>query len=195
MRWPTLDSKKERAFTTWGFAPVSAPDQVRKLDSKPGDQSTEEIVGVIYIESSVKNYTYSTDQLRLLTSIGLQAGLAIQNARLYHAGLQAERLAAIGETTTALSHSIKNILQALRGGADVVEMGLKANNLEQSRKGWSVVQRNFEKIYNLTLICSPTRKSRQPSVQLVNPEAADRRMSRTDRPLWPRSWSHGDFRC
>ena len=36
-------------------------------------------------------------------------------------------MAAIGETTTALSHSIKNILQALRGGADVVEMGLKGN--------------------------------------------------------------------
>lgn len=150
---------------------LCAPIKVRKLDSKPGDRSAEEIVGVIYIESSVKNYTYSTDQLRLLTSIGLQAGLAIQNARLYHAGLQAERLAAIGETTAALSHSIKNILQALRGGADVVEMGLKANNLEQSRKGWSVVERNFEKIYNLTLNLLAYSKPREPAVQLVNPKA------------------------
>ena len=50
------------------------------------------------------------------------------------AGLQAERLAAIGETTAALSHSIKNILQALRGGADVVEMGLRGNNLPRPAK-------------------------------------------------------------
>ena len=59
-------------------------------------------------------------------TIGLQAGLAIQNTKLYQQGLQAERLAAVGETTAALSHSIKNILQALRGGADVVEMGFKS---------------------------------------------------------------------
>ncbi len=74
----------------------------------------------------MKNYTYAPDQLRLLTAIGLQAGLAVQNTKLYQQGLQAERLAAVGETTAALSHSIKNILQALRGGADVVEMGFRA---------------------------------------------------------------------
>src|SRR2546422_7484 len=74
-----------------------------------------------------------------------------KNAKLYAQGLQAERLTAIGETTAALSHSIKNILQALRGGADVVEMGIKNNNLPQLTKGWRVVDRNLEKIYNLTM--------------------------------------------
>ena len=100
------------------------PDQ--GAQARRNQKAGDEIIGVIYIDSSVKNYTYSPDQLRLLTAIGLQAGMAIQNAKLYQAGLQAERLAAVGETTAALSHSIKNILQALRGGADVVEMGLKA---------------------------------------------------------------------
>ncbi|MFT3785549.1 MAG: ATP-binding protein [Tepidisphaeraceae bacterium] len=151
---------------------LCAPIKVRRLDARieVGAKGPDEVVGVIYIDSSVKNYTYSTDQLRLLTSIGLQAGLAIQNARLYQAGLEAERLAAIGETTAALSHSIKNILQALRGGADVVEMGLKASNLDQSRKGWGVVERNLEKIYNLTLNLLAYSKDREPSVQLVNPK-------------------------
>jgi two-component system, NtrC family, sensor kinase len=150
---------------------LCVPIKMRRMDEKvgPGEKQSEEIVGVIYIDSSVKNYTYSTDQLRLLTVIGLQAGLAIQNARLYLAGLEGERLAAIGETTAALSHSIKNILQALRGGADVVEMGLKASNLDQSRKGWGVVERNLDKIYNLTLNLLAYSKDREPSVQLVNP--------------------------
>src|SRR5688572_27301351 len=115
---------------------LCVPIKCRRVDGKDGD----EIIGVIYIDSSVKNYTYSPDQLRLLTAIGLQAGLAVQNAKLYQQGLQAERLAAIGETTAALSHSIKNILQALRGGADVVEMGLKSSNLPQASKGWGVVE-------------------------------------------------------
>jgi len=129
-----------------------------------------ENLGVIYIDSSVKNYTYAPDQLRLLTAIGLQAGMAVANARLYHAGLQAERLAAVGETTAALSHSIKNILQALRGGADVVEMGLRGGNITQAAKGWRIVDRNLEKIYNLTMNLLAYSRPREPKLEQINPK-------------------------
>lgn len=149
---------------------LCVPIKARKLEHRLDDPSgSDEIVGVIYIDSSVKNYTYSTDQLRLLSVIGMQAGLAVQNARLYQQGLAAERFAAIGETTAALSHSIKNILQGLRGGADVVEMGLRNNNLVQAQKGWRVVDRNLERIYNLTMNLLAYSKRREPQLQLVNP--------------------------
>jgi signal transduction histidine kinase/pSer/pThr/pTyr-binding forkhead associated (FHA) protein len=144
---------------------LCVPIKARKLNDKGGD----EVIGVIYIDSSVKNYTYSPDQLRLLTAIGLQAGLAVQNAKLYQAGLQGERLAAVGETTAALSHSIKNILQALRGGADVVEMGLKGSNLTQASKGWRIVDRNLDKIYHLTLNLLAYSRPREPKLEMVNP--------------------------
>ena len=143
---------------------LCVPIKARRLDGKDG----EEIIGVIYIDSSVKNYSYSPDQLRLLAAIGLQAGLATQNAKLYKAGLQAERMAAIGETTAALSHSIKNILQALRGGADVVEMGLRSSNVPQATKGWRIVDRNLEKIYNLTMNLLAYSKPREPKLESVN---------------------------
>ncbi len=142
---------------------LCVPIKARKLNATAGD----EILGVIYIDSSVKNYTYSPDQLRLLTAIGLQAGMALQNAKLYRSGLQAERLAAIGETTAALSHSIKNILQALRGGADVVEMGIKNQNIPQATKGWGVVNRNLDKIYNLTMNLLAYSRPREPQLELV----------------------------
>jgi two-component system, NtrC family, sensor kinase len=162
--------KKGRSVHDMGIRScLCAPIKVRRLDAKAGEKSPDEVAGVIYIDSSVKNYTYSTDQLRLLTAIGLQAGLAIQNARLYQAGLEAERMAAIGETTAALSHSIKNILQALRGGADVVELGLRGPNIEQARKGWQIVERNLDKIYNLTLNLLAYSKPREPVIQMVQP--------------------------
>jgi len=145
---------------------LCVPIKARRLDAKGGDEN----LGVIYIDSSVRNYTYSPDQLRLLTTIGLQAGMAIQNAKLYQQGLQAERMAAIGETTAALSHSIKNILQALRGGADVVEMGFRNNNLGQGQKGWRIVDRNLEKIYNLTMNLLAYSKPREPLLEMVNPK-------------------------
>ena len=145
---------------------LCAPIKARVMDARGGD----EVLGVIYIDSSVKNYTYSPDQLRLLTTIGYQAGLAVQNAKLYQQQLQAERMAAIGETTAALSHSIKNILQALHGGADVVEMGIRNSNLPQAAKGWGIVDRNLEKIYNLTLNLLAYSKEREPKLELVNPQ-------------------------
>jgi two-component system, NtrC family, sensor kinase len=143
---------------------LCAPIKAHRLGGKEGDET----IGVIYIDSSVKNYTYSPDQLRLLTAIGLQAGLAIQNAKLYQAGLQAERMAAIGETTAALSHSIKNILQALRGGADVVEMGFRGSNIAQAGKGWGIVDRNLNKIYNLTMNLLAYSKPREPRLEPMN---------------------------
>lgn len=146
---------------------LCVPIKAKKLGGK-GD--AEEIIGLIYIDSSVKNYTYSPDQLRLLTAIGSQTGLAIQNTSLYKAQLQAERMAAVGETTAALSHSIKNILQALRGGADVVEIGLRNNNMAQTSKGWQVVDRNLNKIYGLTMNLLAYSKDRDPQLQLVNPK-------------------------
>jgi two-component system, NtrC family, sensor kinase len=151
---------------------LCVPIKARKMDGKVQQQSpgaaADEVIGIVYIDSSVKNYTYSPDQLRLLTAIGLQAGMAIQNAKLYVAQLQAERMMAIGETVAALSHSIKNILQALRGGADVVEMGLRNNNVTQLSKGWRVVDRNLEKIYNLTMNLLAYSKDRKPQMDLVN---------------------------
>src|SRR4051812_3319990 len=150
---------------------LCVPIKTRRLDrmAKAGT-SPEEVVGVIYIDSSVKNYTYAPDQLRLLSAIGLQAGMAVQNAKLFQQGLAAERLTAIGETTAALSHSIKNILQALRGGADVVEMGLKSGNVTQATKGWRIVDRNLEKIYNLTMNLLAYSRPREPQLEMINPK-------------------------
>jgi signal transduction histidine kinase len=96
--------------------------------------------------------------------------MAIQNAELYQGQLQAERLAAVGETSAALSHSIKNILQALQGGADVVEMGLGGNNLPQAAKGWRIVHRNLDKIYGLTMNLLAYSKQREPQLEMVNPK-------------------------
>jgi two-component system NtrC family sensor kinase len=165
---------------------LCVPIRARKLDDKPGaspapgagtgaganvgNSANSDIIGVIYIDSSVKNYTYAPDQLRLLTAIGLQAGLAIQNAKLYQGALAAERLAAVGETVAALSHSIKNILQALRGGADVVEMGLRRTDVNQASKGWRVVDRNLGKIYNLTMNLLSYSKPREPQLEMVHPK-------------------------
>ena len=122
----------------------------------------ERILGVIHLDCSVSEHTYSTEQLRLLTAIGYQTGLAIENVRLYEQAVQRERLAAVGETVAVLSHHTKNLLQALVAGIDVVEMGLKNDDLAKAKKHWPIVQRNLTRINDLILNMLTFSKNREP---------------------------------
>ena len=131
----------------------------------------DRLYGVIHLDSKVANYTYTEDQLLLLTAIGVQTGVALSNSRLYAERLRDERLAAVGQTVASLSHSIKNILQGMRGGADVVELGLRKNNMDLTRGGWEIVARNVERIYELVMNMLAYSKQRKPELELVNLDA------------------------
>ncbi|MBY0313421.1 MAG: FHA domain-containing protein [Phycisphaerales bacterium] len=123
--------------------------------------------GAIYVDSSIANYTFTQEQLALLNAIARHTGLALANAEAYAKKLQTERLAAMGETVAVLSHSIKNILQGLRGGADVVEMGLKKEDLKISRGGWTILKRNIDRIMALTLNMLAYSRPRTPEYELT----------------------------
>jgi signal transduction histidine kinase/pSer/pThr/pTyr-binding forkhead associated (FHA) protein len=124
-------------------------------------------IGVIYIDTTVATHTYAAEQLRLLTAIGFQTGLALEHARLYQAGVQAERLAAAGETVAYLSHGIKNILQSLQSAVDMVQMGLNRNKLDVAKKGWTILSRNMTRIQNLVLNMLAFSKIRKPKLVLI----------------------------
>lgn len=128
----------------------------------------ERILGIIQLDASVGEHTYTTEQLRLLTAIGYQTGLAIENVRLYEASVQRERLAAVGETVAVLSHHTKNLLQALTAGMDVVEMGLNQDNMTKAKSAWPIVQRNLGRINDLILNMLAFSKNRQPLLEDVD---------------------------
>ena len=130
----------------------------------------DRLSGVIHLDSQVANFTYTEDQLTLLTAIGVQTGLALANLTNYQARLQSERMEVVGQTVASLSHSIKNILQGMRGGADVVELGLKKGNIKLVDNGWTIVSRNLDRIYDLTLNMLAFSKQRKPELELTNLE-------------------------
>lgn len=127
----------------------------------------EKTYGAIYIDSSVANYTFTPEQLALMNAIGQHAGLALANAELYQEKLQSERLAVMGETVATLSHSIKNILQGLRGGADVVEMGLAKDDLKVAKGGWPILKRNLDRIVSLTINMLAFSRQRKVELELA----------------------------
>lgn len=127
----------------------------------------ETILGVIYVDCPMSTHIYTEEQLRLVAAIGRMAGLAIENAELVSERMRTERLAATGETVAALSHSIKNILQGLMSGSEIVEMGLRSQALPTVDQGWQIVHRNLDKIYTLTMNMLAFAKRREPRMEPV----------------------------
>lgn len=125
------------------------------------------VFGAIYIDTSATDQTFTDEQLRLLHAVGQQAGIALANLQLHQGKLQTERLAAMGQTVASLSHSIKNILQGLSGGADLVEMGLDREDLAISRQGWGILRRNLDRIAGLTTNMLAFSRQRQVEIEFT----------------------------
>jgi signal transduction histidine kinase len=145
------------------------------------------VVGVIYIDTALTPHRilqqgsankFTQEHLKLMIAIAHQAALAVEDTSYYKAMVQAERLAAVGQTIASLSHHIKNILQGVRGGSYLIELGIKDHakavgdgevNVELAeksvatmRKGWNIVERNQERISALVMDMLTFSKERQP---------------------------------
>jgi len=140
-------------------------------------QGRYDVVGVIYIDTStspqqlIRNggaNKFTEDHLKLLIAIAHQAALAVEDTRYYSAMVQAERLAAIGQTIATLSHHIKNILQGIRGGSYLIEMGLKDHDESVVAKGWKIVEKNQNKISTLVMDMLTFSKEREPDLSVSN---------------------------
>ncbi len=143
-----------------------------------------ETLGVLYLDThaSVRDLVarktatakFMEDHLTLAIAVAHQAALAVEETRYHHAMVQAERLAAIGQTIAALSHHIKNILQGLRSGSDIIKMGLKDKNENLIQQGWRIAEKNQGKIYDLVMDMLSYSKDRVPNLEITDINATVR---------------------
>lgn len=85
--------------------------------------------------------------------------------------LDAERLAAVGQTVAGLAHSVKNILMGLEGGMYIVRSGLNRGDQERIAEGWEILERNFHKTTSLVKDFLSFAKGRLPQVKMVHPNS------------------------
>jgi signal transduction histidine kinase len=137
-------------------------------------QGRYDMVGVIYIDTSTSPQEmvlqggaakFKQEHLQMMVAIAHQAALAVEDTRYYSAMVQAERLAAIGQTVATLSHHIKNILQGIRGGSYLIEMGLAEHDESIVGKGWKIVEKNQQKISALVMDMLTFSKEREPDLR------------------------------
>ena len=132
-------------------------------------------IGVLYLDtkSTAKDIDHEARLRRSLPktispstiAVAHQAVLAVEETHYHQALVQAERLAAIGQTIAALSHHIKNILQGLRSGSDILKMGLKDKNENLIQQGYRIAEKNQAKIYDLVMDMLSYSKERVPAVE------------------------------
>ena len=60
--------------------------------------------------------------------------------------LDAERLAAVGQTVAGLAHGVKNLITGLEGGMYMLNTGLKKGNSKRIGQGWEMLDRNIARI-------------------------------------------------
>lgn len=131
----------------------------------------KEAIGVISVQSMESENRFSEDDLRLLTTIAANVGIAMQNAEAYrnlqqaHTELksaqeqlvQQEKLASLGQLTAGIAHEIKNPLNFVNNFSDLsIELieeakeelaGLDKNaNLEEAGSLLDAVMKNLQKI-------------------------------------------------
>jgi len=134
-----------------------------------------ETLGVLYLDtlSGARDIVahgnptgkFTEEHLKLALAIAHYAALAVEETRYHQAMVQSERLAAIGQTIAALSHHIKNILQGLRSGSEILNMGLAEKDDVLLQKGWKIVQKNQGKISDLVMDMLSYSKDRAPLIE------------------------------
>ncbi|MHC4927371.1 MAG: ATP-binding protein [Planctomycetota bacterium] len=102
---------------------------------------------------------------------------------------QRQRMVQAGQAALNLSHGIKNILQAVRSGEDVMDDAFTHQDIDQAKKAWSILKRNLDKIQKLVLDMLKFSKGDQPQrqncqfnrlvetvVEMVRPQADERQV-------------------
>jgi two-component system NtrC family sensor kinase len=127
-----------------------------------------DILGAIYVHSRLSSHKFTVNDLKLMTAVGAEMGVAIENFRLYEENIRAEKLAAVGQTVAGLGHCIKNILNGMEGGSFILQKGLDKGDEAYTREGWEILRRNSSRLKDLMLDMLAYSKPREPVYENID---------------------------
>ncbi len=90
--------------------------------------------------------------------------------------IDAERLAAVGQTVAGLAHGVKNVLMGLEGGMYVVRSGMKRGDSQRMLDGWRMLEENIDRISAFVKEFLEFARGRVPRVAVVDPNEIARRV-------------------
>ncbi len=99
-----------------------------------------------------------------------EASIVLENINLFKAKIQSEKMAAIGQTITGISHYVKNILQGISAGSYLLDTGIRSKDIRIITEAWTVVNKNAKRISELVLDMLYYSKSRKPAKEKIDPK-------------------------
>jgi PAS domain S-box-containing protein len=105
---------------------------------------------------------------RVLGTVGISKDVTEEN-RLRRQLIEQERLAAVGQTVAGVTHCMKNVLNGLKGGAYMVNVGIKRSDSGLLEEGWGNVQKGIERISKLSLDMLSYCRDRKPNPVPTDP--------------------------
>ena len=116
--------------------------------------SHDRVYGVLYVDTDCDPAPFTQTHLQLLSVVGQVAGAAIENVQLIERQIHQERLAAIGQTVSATSHDMRNILTGISGGTEFLEQARAKESWEHVDRAARIIRRSmtrFEELFNSLL--------------------------------------------
>jgi signal transduction histidine kinase len=83
--------------------------------------------------------------------------------------LDAERLAAVGQTVAGLAHGVKNLLMGIDGGMYMLESGIERGDPDRLVNGWGMLREDMARMTSFVKEFLEFAKGRTPEVRPVDP--------------------------
>ncbi len=140
-------------------------------------RSPRQTFGVLYLDTHSVERRFTERDLELLTAVGSDLGLAVENFKLIQKNLETERLAAIGQAVAGLSHYIKNLLQSMEAARYLIPAAIEDKDYEGLRESWAALDRSIQLISELALNMLSYSKRAGPQREPCDPNAVAREVA------------------
>lgn len=107
--------------------------------------------GVLYLDSSQKQCSWNKEDLQLIEFVAGYTQLALEAARAEQERDRNQRLITAGQVSLKISHSVKNIIQLVSGAAEVIDFGLRTNEIHRVKRSWGILKPNLERVKKFML--------------------------------------------
>ncbi|MCP4703721.1 MAG: PAS domain S-box protein [candidate division Zixibacteria bacterium] len=177
-----INTGAEMALGYKRFEITGKPIELLFADSKERDEAIEKLKyadSVVNYETQfktkdgeIRDVLVTMSRLRnpagaIIGTIGISKDIT-EEKRLQTQLIQSQRYAAIGQVFTGIQHSMKNMLNALKGGAYMVKVGLAKDKKKMLEEGWEIVQEGINGLTDMSMDMLRYVKEYKPKLDQVD---------------------------
>lgn len=147
--------------------PADRAAAIRQLET--GDHVVNYMTSFVTKNGDLRNVMITLSRLlspdgTSLGTLGISKDIT-EELRLQVQLLRSKRLAALGQALTGIQHSIKNMLNVMKGGSYMVKLGLAKDDKTLLLEGWEMVREGIEDMTQMSMSMLDFARTRKLKLQ------------------------------